>query len=489
MTFSTSKLWATVAAAATLAALAGCSGAESDYAAAPPPPPPAYAPPPPVELAGAPPAYSDGLAGGPPPREVSVSAGMSPIANPLDLPPAERHRGYGAARSSAPRRAAAPAVRAAAPAALPAPAPARPAAARPAPVKPAAPILKPAPAKPVVAAKAPVNAKPVLKTPPVLTPAAPAPKLDARTARLQGALTAPVIAGSTMTVAPSITTGQPGAVVLTLPKTLFDLIKEQAAKAGLTRAARTADVSATLTGQGYSITPNGAQTARLKSGEAPTFQWQVAPLAGAEHSPLRAQVDAILRGERNTRTFSLAAFEQAVKIAIPEPVRKGFSLPKIDLGKLGLGGIKLPDYGEIDVPGIGKTSSRTVIGAGLVLLALVLLIAIATRAAEAKARAKRRRKFRTMADYGTMDAEPEYASTTTVVHPAPEPVHHVEPAHHAAVETTTTYAQAEPVAVVHRDDDDHTVVETKSEAEMTDDERKANWPWRKDEEHRETEKV
>ncbi len=422
-----SKLTAATAVGLVLTALAGCSGAEPD--SAPPPPPPASvsydrAP---VDLAGAAPApmrYQDGLAGGPgsAPRG-PIAVGMAPIPDPEDLPQGERHRIYGykydggrrvAREDYRPARRSAPVYPArTAPAhstAVRAPAAHVASAVRPAPVT-------SAPARPAVVAKAPVTAKPVLKSAPAVTPAVPVAPLDPKLAKLQTSLAPQVSSASTLTLGAPLSLRQEGPVVLTLPQNLFDLIRKEAAKLGLGRAARSSEVSATLSGQGYEITPSGPQTAKLKSGEAASFKWQVKPGAG-ELGPLRAQIDAALRGQRKPLTFSMAAVEKAVTVTIPEAAKRTFKLPKLNLGKLNLGGIKLPNYGQVDVPGLGKTSSQSLIGGGLVLLAILLLIAIARNAAEAKARAKRRRKFRTMADYGQMDPEPVVAApvVTTAYH-------------------------------------------------------------------------
>jgi hypothetical protein len=439
MTISVSKLAVFASLAGSVGLLAACSGADPGDSAPPPPPPAAsYSAPGPVELAGAPPPPpSDGLLGGPTTAPTPVQSGMAPIPNPLDLPPGERHRIYGykydrgyaaPAREGAPRRAAASA--------------------------PASPAAR-APASKAVAAAPAAKAAPAQKA------AAPA---DPKAAQLATAL-APVAAASTLTVAESIKTGQAGDVVLNLPQNLYALLREQAAKLGLGRAARTTDVTATLSGEGYTITPNGAQTARLKNGEAPSFKWQVTPLPGVSHSDLSAKFDAILRGERTSRTVALGTLEQPGTPPPPEPEKKGFSFPKFNLG-----GLKLPDYGNINLPGVGETPSRVVIGGGLVLLALILLIAAARRASEAKAAAARRRKFRTMSDYSTPEPEPVYEQPApayaepATVYAQPETVTtYAQP-----VETTTVYAQAEPQADAPR------------EVEMTDEERKANWPWRKD---------
>ena len=125
-------------------------------------------------------------------------------------------------------------------------------------------------------------------------------------------------------------------VVLTLPPTLFDMIRREAGKLGLGRAARVGEVSATLSGQGYEITPNGPQTARLKSGEAASFQWQVKPGAG-DLGPLRAQIDVALRGQRTPVAFPLGTITKAAPELAPA---------RADLRRL--------DLGEVDVPGIGR---------------------------------------------------------------------------------------------------------------------------------------
>ena len=331
-----------------LAALAGCSGAEPDNAPPPPPPPPemSYTPAP-MDLAGAPPTPdSSGLAGGapeaPPPPAVVA---MAPIPNPEDLPPAERHRIYGYAyddgRGEHPRRARP----------LPdAEAPARP--------------VQPRRARPAAVAKAPVPERPA----PV---AAPDPKL----AQLQAALAPQTSAGATFTIGAALGQRLEGPVVLTLPPTLFDLIHREAAKLGLGRAASVSEVSATLSGQGYEITPNNPQTIRLESGEAAFFQWQVKPGAG-ELGPLRAQVDAVLRGQRGPIVVPLASIEKAVATpTAAEGAQRGIF-----------------NWGAVDVPGVGRMRWETVVGGGLLLLALLALVAIARNASEAEARARRRRK-------------------------------------------------------------------------------------------------
>jgi hypothetical protein len=390
-----SNLAAATALSLVLAALAGCSGPEPDNAPPPPPPPVEAYERAPVDLAGAPPPgpSQDGLAGGPAeaaPAPAVVS--MAPIPNPEDLPPAERHRIYGPAYDGDQgglREDDFPARRAAQPYAD---ARLRPAPIEPSPARPA--VVAKAPPKPVVR---PAPAKPI---PPVVTAAA--KPLDPKLEKLQTALAPQISAGATLTLGAPLARRLEGPVVLALPQTLFDGIRQEAAKLGLGRAARAGEITATLSGQGYEITPNGPQIARLKSGEAASFQWQVKPGAG-DLGPLRAQIEAVLRGQRTPMTFPLGTITKAAPI--PEAAPGGF-----DLGKLNLG---------VVVPGLGRMRPETLIGGGLLLLALLLLIAIARNASEAEARARlRRRKARELAEAA---AERPVAARPAVKSKASEP--------------------------------------------------------------------
>jgi hypothetical protein len=369
MTFSTSRLaagnLAAVAAAAVL--LAGCGVHQPDDAAPlPPPAADAYPPAPPADLAGAPPAAAyplapDGLAGAPPSADpVPAMVAMAPIANPEDMSAAERHRIYGDRydRRAAHRRATAHGAVQAAPA--PAAKPAR------------APAGRPHPA-----------------------PAAHVAPLDPRTAQLQTALVVPVVSASSLTAAPAIAQGRPGQVALSLPQNLLDLIRQQAAKVGLARAARSAQVTATLSGQGYDIAPSAAQTAPVTS-MAPHFLWSVAPRPGVAHSRLHADVQATLTGEGKPRTFPLASFEQP---GLPDEPRAAPS----GAGKLGFGGL--------------KGSTRTLLGAAQVLGALILMLVFANRAMASQARARRRRALEARE---ARVREAEAASPSQAGEPAPK---------------------------------------------------------------------
>lgn len=444
MAITISKWMMRGASAAALLALAACSGPSSHEIA---PPPDAYTQAPPPELMGGAPGarYDDsGLAGGPgggqsaqnsayraPPRNVNrlvtyrradgvLVTAMRPVPNPEDMSARERRLVYGnryapRAYVSAPPRVRRPAAEAyyapARPAARPAAVAARPPVVA---AKPLAPVARPvvaAPpkaveqAKPAAAPKpAPALAKAPQPTFPVAGLSVPA---DPKLAKLQTAVGGEVASGSKLTVPDAVSKGEAGQVSLSLPQTLLATLQREAAKLGLTKAAKNAEVTATLSGTGYEITPNGPQTAKLKTGEAAAFNWQVKPGAG-ERGPLKADVDASLTGVKPPMTFSLASIEQALAAVMPQaPAKKpGFSFQGL-LSKLTIPGMK-----DVSVPGVGRVPSNKVVAGALVLAALALLIALARGAGENRRRAERRRKFRTMTDYGATS------------HPEPEEHHH-----------------------------------------------------------------
>ncbi|MDG2530200.1 hypothetical protein [Caulobacter endophyticus] len=404
-------------------ALAGCGAKQpadtSSTLNEPPPPPPAEK----SELLGAPPATAeappvDGLLGGPiaQPKPVAVTTddsrlktwrradgtlvtAMRPIANPREGKPAARPHARPHHARPAQVAAARPAPVAAKPApivAKPAPKPvvvaAKPAAApvKTAPVAPApkavaqAPALKPVapPAKPAELAKAPT---------PVVAPVA--AKLPPKVEKLQAAVAPAATSGAVLATAESLKTGKEGQVTLSLPATLGDMIKQQAAKLGIGKPAKKVSAYADLEGQGYEITPNGRQTATVKPGEPTTFAWQVKPTEEAK-GQLTTSFGASLDGAKPAQPFSLGTISKQVA-AVPEKAKEAAD------------GFKLPAFldAQYDVPGIGKVPGKSLLGAGLVLLALIILVAISRNAAKAKERAERRRKFRTLHDYGRNEPE------------------------------------------------------------------------------------
>jgi hypothetical protein len=253
----------------------------------------------------------------------------------------------------------------------------------------ATPALKPVAPPKVVAplAKAPTPAIPV-----AAAPAKPLTKLE----KLQAAVAPSATQGAVLAAGESLGKGEAGQVTLSLPATLGDMIKAEAAKLGLSKAAKKTSAYATLQGEGYEVTPNGKQTAVVKPGEPTTFAWQVKPGEAAQ-GQLKSEFGVDLNGAKKAESFSLGEIVKRVA-PMKEAVKgKAGSL----LAKLNLKGLD----GDVNLPGIGGTPLKSVLGGALVLLAVIILAGISRSASTSKAKAERRRKFRTLTDYGRNEME------------------------------------------------------------------------------------
>ncbi|WP_454715274.1 stalk-specific protein StpX [Caulobacter segnis] len=262
--------------------------------------------------------------------------------------------------------------------------------------KPVAPkTVAPAPA-PVQAAKpvlpaTPLNKPPVVAVKPPVVPAAPA-KPATKLEKLQAAVAPEATNGAVLAAGESLSKNQPGQVTLSLPATLGDLIKQEAAKLGLTKAAKKTSAYAELSGEGYEVTPNGRQTAVVKPGEPTTFAWQVKPGPEAK-GQLKSDFGVELNGAKQPQGFALGTISKRVA-ALPEKVKKGFG--QLDLGALN---------GNISLPGLGSVPIKTALGVALVLLALIILVGVSRSAAASRRKAERQRKYRTLTDYGRNEME------------------------------------------------------------------------------------
>lgn len=241
----------------------------------------------------------EGLAGGPPDEAPAAHAhgatepAPAPQTSSAAPPPTKAQPPVEAPVASAP----APSERPAPPTRV-TPLPARtaqgPVAAVRPPPRPAAPLAQP-PATPFVQAMA-------LQ-----------PPTDSKLATLQAALAADVAAGARLSIPEAAWSGQPAKVTLALPPGLLAMLQHEAGRVGLADAARTVQVAARLSGAGYRITPEAAQSVKLVPGQAAAFEWQVAaapPAPGVQRAALRADVEASLSGTPAARTFSLTALEQ-----------------------------------------------------------------------------------------------------------------------------------------------------------------------------------
>jgi hypothetical protein len=460
--------------AASILMIAGC-GAREPVEAPPAAPEASYGAAQAPELMGAPPAAEaapdDGLLGGPPSAATppipvvttesplktwrrpdgSLVTAMAPIANPEVDPRPVRHAQpapVAPARRAhvAPAPVAAPAIHAAA---RPATRPTAPPTVRPAVQSVAKPILvaKP-PSRPAMVAPVPAPLKPITAAaPPVAPTRAPivaiAPATAASTApakpgsqlqALQAAVAPEATQGATLATAPSLAQGQAGQVTLSLPATLGDLIKTEAARLGLAKAGRKTSAYADLRGQGYDVTPNGRQTAVVKAGQPATFAWQVKPTDAAK-GPLKTEFGVALNGTQPAQTFSLGSIARQVaplQEAMAEKTQ-GLKAALPDLGR----------FQTVDVPGVGRIPGKSLLGGALVLLALLILVAISRNASAARASVEqRRRKVRTQTDYGHNEllydapksAETNLATGAPAPHGRPEHDPFETPAHAGAAQ-------------------------------------------------------
>jgi hypothetical protein len=255
---------------------------------------------------------------------------------------------------------------------------------------------------------------------PAITPAqaaaAPAVDLATQLGQLTTAV-AEVMKGAKLDVPSDIAAGRQGKVVLTLPAELLQSARDKAAQVGLGASARKLLVTAKLAGQGYTITPNVDQSARLEAGEPTVFNWDVMPSA-TPGGVLTADMTGSLQGDGEDKTFALGAVTAQIPVAgqpaaapapIQAPVSAGaqFSLKLPDLSHIKLGSVHLPDLSRfhlrdlavpghptVGVPGLGQVASYKVVAIAIVVLILILLMAISRSATARRERAERRRRFR-----------------------------------------------------------------------------------------------
>lgn len=357
---------------------------------------------------------------------------MRPIANPKGSTRHEQrpHRVYATipAAHAAPKPVAPPVAK-------PAPKPAV-IAAKPVTPKTVAPAPAPIQAAKPVAPAAPLTKPPVVAIKPPVAPAAPA-KPATKLEKLQAAVAPAATNGAVLAAGESLSKNQPGQVTLSLPATLGDLIKQEAAKLGLTKAAKKTSAYAELSGEGYEVTPNGRQTAVVKPGEPTTFAWQVKPGPEAK-GQLKSQFGVELSGAKQPQGFSLGEISKRVA-ALPEQAKKG-------MGKLDLGALN----GSLSLPGVGSVPIKTALGIALVLLALIILVGVSRNAAASRRRAERQRKYRTLTDYGRNEMEFEQEQHA----PASSHVSYVNPFLAAAGGAAAGAAVATAVSS-HHDDHGH----------------------------------
>ena len=212
-----------------------------------------------------------------------------------------------------------------------------------------------------------------------ISTALPIPR-DGKLAGLQAQLAPEVANDLTLNAPTEVTEGQSANVELALPASLLKSLQAEAPKHGLGAAARSVDVRATLSGQGYEITPSDEQTVALKAGKAATFFWVANRVAGP-NGRLHVDVQTVLTGVRIPMEFALASLDTGPSAPAPVATAKKTWLGPLD-----------------------ATGQRTVLGAFLVLTALLIASLIARNARDTKRREERRRKFNAFTDYSVVTA-------------------------------------------------------------------------------------
>lgn len=120
---------------------------------------------------------------------------------------------------------------------------------------------------------------------------------DARYDGLQTALTTDIAHGAILNAPRQIQPGQTADVTLTIPGDFAQTLRTEAASQNLSDQATSANLEATLSGDGYAIVPNETQALPLTLGAPTVFHWKVTPQStaqGATQGPLHADLHANL---------------------------------------------------------------------------------------------------------------------------------------------------------------------------------------------------
>jgi uncharacterized iron-regulated membrane protein len=135
-----------------------------------------------------------------------------------------------------------------------------------------------------------------------------------RLAALQSALTDAVSKGAALKAPDRFTANQPADVTLTVPAGFADTLRTEAQKNGLSDAAASVNLTAVLSGDGFSVTPDETQSQPLTVGQETTFRWTVTAQPGAK-GPLHADVGADLLGG-GSDTLALGSVQKAAGLGV-----------------------------------------------------------------------------------------------------------------------------------------------------------------------------
>ncbi|MDR3508270.1 MAG: hypothetical protein P4L64_10275 [Caulobacteraceae bacterium] len=232
-------------------------------------------------------------------------------------------------------------------------------------------------------------------------------------AALQAKVSGDFARGVVLTTAEELADGKPGPVLVTVPAALVENLRTSAGPFGLGKAARRLDISAQLSGDGYTASPIGAQVAHVTDNRPLNFQWQVQPTAG-NVGPLKAEVVAVLKGAGAPIRLPLVTLEKQVK---PPQTQPAPDQAKADNNPLN-------QMGDVTLPGIGKVSVSSILAVIILVLALTALVAAGRASADREREERRKRKAK--AALTDLPEEPHTAPAA--------PAHAPPPAHPATAE-------------------------------------------------------
>ena len=135
-----------------------------------------------------------------------------------------------------------------------------------------------------------------------------------RLATVQSTLTDAISKGAVLKTPDRFTANQPADVTLTIPAGFADTLRSEAQKNGLADAAASVELTALLSGDGFSVTPDETLRLPLTVGQPTEFRWTVTALPGAK-GPLHADVGADLLGG-GSDTLALGSVQKQAGLGI-----------------------------------------------------------------------------------------------------------------------------------------------------------------------------
>jgi hypothetical protein len=209
-----------------------------------------------------------------------------------------------------------------------------------------------------------------------------------------------------MRLSSELAAGRAGDASVTLPAGAVADLESKAEAAGLDPSDGPMTITVTLSGQGYDIGPEAAQTTRIEPGSPAAFRWRITPSPdtnGALSAEIKASasiggdVRSLPLGTITAELPMLSEAQPPAAAAAPAPPELGQRLRAAirNLRPSGLSGLRLHDLAipgrpMLQVPGLGEVPSQDVVAGGLALLLLMFLRSLIRGAGE---RSQRRRRI------------------------------------------------------------------------------------------------